>query len=55
MGFKGIARNVFVGKPEGNRLIGRPGRELEHKIKMILQHKLCEDMGWVHLVQESDK
>lgn len=56
MGFKKkTAQKVLVGKPEGNRQLGRPRRELEHNIKMVLQHKVCEYMGWVHLAQESDK
>jgi len=40
MGFKRIAQNVLVGKPEGKRQLGRPRRELEHNIKMVLQHKV---------------
>jgi hypothetical protein len=54
MGFKRIAQ-VLVTKHEENRQLGRPRCELEHNTKMVLQHKVCEDMGWVHLVQESDK
>jgi len=54
MGFKRTAQ-VLVRKHEGNRQLGRPRRELEHNTKMVLQHKVCEEMSWVHLVQESDK
>jgi hypothetical protein len=55
MGFKRTAQKDLVGKPEGNRQLGSPRRELGYNIKMVLQHKVCEDMGWAHLAQESDK
>jgi uncharacterized Fe-S cluster-containing MiaB family protein len=55
MGCKRIAQKVLVGKPEANRQLGRTRRELEHNIKKVLQHKVCESMGWVHLAQKSDK
>jgi hypothetical protein len=36
---------VFVGKYEGRRLLGRPGRILEGKIKMNAKELGCEDVG----------
>jgi hypothetical protein len=35
---------VLMGKPEGNRAIGRPGRRWEDKIKMDLQEVGCGGM-----------
>jgi hypothetical protein len=52
MGFKRTAEKVLFGKPEGNGRLGRPRRELQHNIKMVLHHKVCEDMGWVHLARK---
>ena len=37
---RGVYR-VLVGRPEGKRLFGRPGRKLEDNIKMDL-----EEVGW---------
>ena len=37
---RGVHR-VLVGKPEGKRTLGRPGRKWEDNIKMDLQ-----EMGW---------
>jgi len=38
-----IGSQVLVGKPEGNRPLGRPGRRWEDNIKMDLQA-----VGWGH-------
>jgi len=35
------AYSIFVGKPEGKRPLGRPGRRWEHNIGMGLR-----DIGW---------
>jgi hypothetical protein len=43
----------LVGKPEGNRIFGRPRRRLEDNIKMDLQEVRCWDMDWIGLDQES--
>jgi hypothetical protein len=37
---RGVIR-VLVGKPEGNRLLGRPRRRWEDNIKMDLQEVGC--------------
>ena len=42
---------VLVGKPEGKRSLGRPGRKWEDSIKMNLQDVGCEVMGCMELAQ----
>jgi hypothetical protein len=42
---------VLVGKPEGNRPLGRPRRRWEDNIKMDLQEVGCGDMAWTELAQ----
>ena len=53
----GERRNVYVvlvGKPEGNRKLGRPRRRWEDNIKMDLQKVGCGGMDWIELAQERD-
>jgi len=40
---------VLVGKPEGNRPLGRPRRRWEDNIKMDLQEVGCRGMDWIEL------
>ena len=40
---RGVYR-VLMGKPEGNRSLGRPKRKWEDKIKMAHQEVGCEGM-----------
>jgi hypothetical protein len=40
---------VLVGKPDGKRPLGRPGRRWEDNIKMDLQEIGCKDMDFVWL------
>ena len=40
---------VLVGKPEGKRPFGRPGRIWEDNIKMDLQDVGCGGMDWIEL------
>ena len=46
---------VLVGKPEGKRLLGRPGRRWEDNIKMDFQEvgRGCGD--WMELAQDRDR
>jgi hypothetical protein len=43
-----------VGKPEGKRPLGRPGRRWEDNIKMDLQDVECGGMGCFDLAQDRD-
>jgi hypothetical protein len=45
--------SFFIGKSEGRRLLGRPGRVFEDKIKMNTKEIGCEDMGWIQLAQDT--
>jgi hypothetical protein len=40
---------VLVGKPEGNRPLGRPRRRGEDNIKMDLQEVGCGGMDWIDI------
>jgi hypothetical protein len=46
---------VLVGKPEGKRPFGRPGRRWEDNIKIDLEKVGCEDMDWIELAEDRDK
>ena len=46
---------VLVGKPDGKRPIGRPGRRWEDNIKMDLQEVGCGVMDWIELAQDRDR
>ena len=46
---------VLVGKPEGKRPLGRPGRRWEDNIKMDVQEVGCECMDWIDVTQELDR
>jgi hypothetical protein len=48
---KGNACMIFVGKPEGKRLLGRIRRRWEDNIKMDLREVRWGDMDWIHLAQ----
>ena len=45
---RGVYR-VLVGKPEGNRPLGRPRHRWEDNIKMGLQEVGCGGMDWIDL------
>jgi hypothetical protein len=51
---RGVYR-VFVGNPEGKRLLGRPRRRWENNIKMDLQEVGCGDMDWIELAHDRDR
>ena len=46
---------VLVGKPEGNRPLGRPRRRWVDNIRMDLQEVACGYMDWIGLAQDRDR
>ena len=51
---RGVHR-VLVGKPEGKRPLGRPGRRWEDNIKMDLQEVGGGFGDWMELAQDMDR
>jgi hypothetical protein len=49
------AYNILVGRPEGRRPLGRPGRRLEDSIKMDLREIGFGDVDWIHWDQDRDR
>jgi hypothetical protein len=49
------AYNILVGKPEGNRSVGRPRSRWEDNIRIDIAETGWEAVGWVHLVQDRDR
>jgi hypothetical protein len=47
--------SVLVGKPEGNRPLGRRGCRWEDNIKMDLQERGCVGVDWIELTQDRDR
>jgi hypothetical protein len=54
MGEKTGAYRILVGRPEGRRPLGRPGRRWEDNINMDLQEVGWVGMDWIELAQDSD-
>jgi hypothetical protein len=48
------AYNIFVGRPEGRRPLGRPRRKWEDNIKMDLKEIRFGDVDWINLAQDRD-
>jgi hypothetical protein len=46
------AYKFWVRKPEGKRPLGRPGHRRDFNIKMELREVSCENVDWIHLVQD---
>jgi hypothetical protein len=44
-----------VGKTEGKRPLGRPGRRWVDNIKMDLKEIGGDDMDWIYLAQDRDQ
>jgi hypothetical protein len=55
MGERRGVYNVLVGKPEGKRPLGRSRRRWKDNIRMDPQKVGCGDMGYIDLVQDSDR
>jgi hypothetical protein len=51
---RGVYR-VMMGKPEGQRPMGRPRCRWEDNIKMDLQEVGCGVMDWFELAQDRDR
>ena len=49
------AYRVLVGKPEGNRPLGRPRRRWEVTIKMDLRKVGCDPRDWIALAEDRDQ
>jgi len=54
MGERRGVHSVLVGKPEGNRSLGKHRRRWEDNINMDLQEVGCECMDWIELAQDRD-
>jgi hypothetical protein len=55
MGEKRNAYRLFVGKPEGKRLLGRPRRSWKKNIKIDLLEIGWGGVDWIGLAQDRDK
>jgi hypothetical protein len=47
---RGVYR-IFVGRPEGKRPLGRPGRRWEDNIKMDLREIGIDGANWIQLLR----
>jgi hypothetical protein len=51
----GEGRGVYrflVGRPEGKRQLGRPGRRWDDNIKMVLRAIVIDGANWIRLAQD---
>jgi hypothetical protein len=55
MGAKRNAYRILAGKPEGNRLLGRPKCRWEDNIRMDLREIGLGGMDWIDLAQDRDQ
>jgi hypothetical protein len=49
------AYRLLVGKPEGNRPLGRPRRRWVDNIRMDLGEVGCGDVDWIGLAQDRNR
>jgi hypothetical protein len=49
------ACKIFVGTPEGKRLLGRPRCRWENNIEMDLREMVLEVVDWIHLAQDRER
>jgi hypothetical protein len=49
------AYNILVGKPEGNRPLGRPRSMWEDNIRIYLREIGWEGVVWIHIAQDKDQ
>jgi hypothetical protein len=55
MGEKTNGYGILVGKPEGKRPLGRPGRRWEDNIRMDLREIGRGGMDWIGLAKDRDQ
>jgi hypothetical protein len=55
MGDKRNAYRLLVGKPEGNRPLGRPRRRWVDNIKMDLEEVGWDDVDWIDLAKDRNR
>jgi hypothetical protein len=55
MGERRNAYRILVGKPEGNRPLGRPRRRCADNIKMDLREVGWNGRDWIDLAQDRDR
>jgi len=55
VGVRNGVYRVLMGKPEGNRPLGRPRRRWENNINMYLQEVGCGGMDWIEPAQDRDR
>jgi hypothetical protein len=55
MGEKRKVYKVLVGKPEGNRSLGRPRRRWEDGIRTDLRETGLRGVDWIRLAQDRDR
>jgi hypothetical protein len=46
---------VLVGKPEGERPLGRPNQRWKENIQVALQEVRCGGMDWIKLAQDRER
>ena len=55
MGDRRGAYRVLVGRPEGNKPLGKPRRRLKDNIKVDLQEVGWRGIDWIDLYQDRDR